>query len=56
MNKEKLLYLWKIIENEFSKRGLLESLDMYELTIDDWDSLEHEIYKLANTLEEFVND
>lgn len=52
MNKEKLLYLWSIIEYECSKRDLIDSLEMYELTIEDWDWLENEIYKLANTLEE----
>ncbi|MCK9470148.1 MAG: hypothetical protein M0Q88_00150 [Bacilli bacterium] len=51
MTKEKLLELWNIIEHEFSKRDLIESLEMYEITIDDWDWLEVEIYKLANTLE-----
>lgn len=52
MTKEKLLYLWKLIEYECSKRGFFDSLEDYELSEDDWDWLEHEIYKLADTLED----
>lgn len=52
MTKEKLLTLWKVIEYKCSKYGLIDTLEMYELSEDDWDWLEHEIYKLVDTLED----